>query len=138
VITVTRIGISIESQSSKTPYASFGTIMSDKDLIRLDVFPPTARKDNPLPGDAAAFTELRQNVDRHRFGELSAHVRHGGTAKVPDLRHPGIRVRTNALRRMQQKDTSGLQLQGRGFCPSCIGRRTQHPGSFDGIHRCTP
>ncbi len=97
VITVTRIDISIESPSSKTSYASFGTIMSDRDPIRLDLFPPATRKDNPLPGDAAAFTKLRENVDRHRFGELPAQVRHGRTAKVPDLRHSGMRIRPNAL-----------------------------------------
>ena len=123
VITVTRFDIAIESPSSKTPYASFGTIMSDRDLFRMDLFPSATRKDNPLPGDAAAFTKLRENVDGHRFGELSAQVRHRGTAKVFDLRHSVMRIRTNALRHMQQKNTYARRTAASTCMPLGVSHR---------------
>src|SRR5258708_5161818 len=66
-------------------------------------------------------------VSRHRRcpyrGERLATVRHRRVPEVPPLWGAGPRLRPGALRRLRVERLVPFSCKGRGFCPSCGGRR---------------
>ena len=88
-----------------------------------DLRTAAARLGGPVPGRARPLRDVscpgRQPAGRRGI----APIRRGGVPGVPALRVAGRRVRTVSVYRLRPGSAGRISCKGRGFCPSCGGRR---------------
>src|ERR1017187_9910017 len=95
-----------------------------KTCDRVHLCPPGAREDCALPGAPAAPSDLRARVDQQVRRPHAAQLRHRRATRLPRVWHLGPRSGPTFLPHLPRALLWGAwSCKGRGFCPSCGGRR---------------